>query len=80
MRTGVRNLILSKKPYVGPGDVDNGWAAWYSTLLPDFSGRSANVATRLEHCSHRRRHRVGWILPVYGLVLTTFWRPGSARA
>jgi hypothetical protein len=42
-------------------------ASW----VPKYAQRE-NVATKLEHCSHRGSRRVGWILPLYGLVLTTF--------
>jgi hypothetical protein len=31
--------------------------------------RTYNVTARLEHHSHRSRRRMGWILPVYRLVL-----------
>ena len=45
-----------------------------------------NVTTRLEHCGHRRRYRVGWILPVYGSNYVFGGQPsaveleGSARS
>jgi hypothetical protein len=37
---------------------------------PGRPAKTYDVTARLEHYSHRSRRRMGWILPVYGLVLS----------
>jgi hypothetical protein len=46
---------------------------------PGRPARTYDVTARLEHYSPRSRRRMGWILPVYGLVLSCSDRKASAQ-